>query len=85
MNEELKPCPFCGGEAVFQHYHTVDKAEFWYVQCPKCGATSWYLDTPEQIALRWNMRDNIIRKVRRKLKEFVKKLADYASEWSEEK
>lgn len=31
---ELKPCPFCGGEA--EAVHEIDG--FWTVECVKCGA-----------------------------------------------
>ena len=43
MNIELKPCPFCGGEAMFwndtegvgEDWRT---SEFVYVKCRNCGA-----------------------------------------------
>lgn len=33
---ELKPCPFCGGEA--EMYPEVDRimGKFWYIRCKKC-------------------------------------------------
>ena len=36
MNEELKPCPFCGAEA--EIYPEVDRimGKFWYIRCKKC-------------------------------------------------
>lgn len=38
MNEELKPCPFCGGEASFTL--TESRAGKWgFVKCGSCGAT----------------------------------------------
>lgn len=35
-NVELKPCPFCGGEA--EIYPEVDMimGKFWYIRCKKC-------------------------------------------------
>lgn len=36
MNEKLKPCPFCGGEA--EIYPEVDRTmgKFWYIRCKRC-------------------------------------------------
>ncbi len=33
-SEELKPCPFCGGEA-----ELIDNRLGWYVSCDGCGST----------------------------------------------
>lgn len=51
MDEELKPCPFCGSERV-----TAECIE--YVTCRKCGADGPYFtdaDTEKAIAA-WNKR-----------------------------
>lgn len=37
MSEELKPCPFCGGEAVIKEVNKNYGLTIW-CQCPKCGA-----------------------------------------------
>ena len=38
-NSELKPCPFCGGEAMLRPYqHDPDLEDFWVVQCKRCFA-----------------------------------------------
>jgi len=50
--EELKPCPFCGGEA--EYYGECDMV---HVRCKVCGATTpgWW-DEPEDAAADWNRR-----------------------------
>lgn len=35
-NMELKPCPFCGGEADYQN----NKSDYWWIQCLECGCTT---------------------------------------------
>jgi len=54
MSEELKPCPFCGGEAEtgFEDWHTGG-----HVKCTKCGAIGpvWSNDTQEAVDA-WNAR-----------------------------
>ena len=90
MIEKLKPCPHCGGEAVFQNYHTVidDKLfpnkdnSFWYVRCENCRAGSWYYATSWEAAAAWNTRDWLGSKLLRKFKQCVNWLAHKASEWS---
>ncbi len=36
MNEELKPCPFCGGKAEIITWNTVGWAIVYGVMCLKC-------------------------------------------------
>lgn len=40
MNEKLKPCPFCGGEAELQYDGRGDReaAGMSFVRCKDCGA-----------------------------------------------
>lgn len=61
MNEELLPCPFCGGEAKFDK--TVYK-EVGVVRCQKCRASNGIV-TQEHTANRaWNTRTPTIEKVK---------------------
>lgn len=61
MSEELKPCPFCGGEAR-QHAAFARGASDMvgvYVECDGCGAcsnTSWGEGAQERSAAAWNSR-----------------------------
>lgn len=45
---DLKPCPFCGGEA--------DYFVPTFIQCNKCGARSGYYDTYAAATAAWNTR-----------------------------
>ena len=56
MSEELKPCPFCGGEATTGYF-----AEEFVVECPNCEfEVSTYDDGPDDPSLKgvahWNQR-----------------------------
>lgn len=62
MTEELKPCPFCGGEAQrdSNNAHNGDRMDDWEwfaVYCPNCGCahTPPFKTTYEAIAA-WNRR-----------------------------
>ena len=60
MNEiTLKPCPFCGGEAVFalgEEYRRECGQENDWIICSSCCAESGYFDSPEKAAEAWNRR-----------------------------
>ena len=47
--EKLKPCPFCGGKAIWEHYGR------WFVECEKCGATI-SADSQQGVFDLWNER-----------------------------
>jgi len=49
---ELKPCPFCGGEA-----EIIGEDEMYQVICMECdGSIDRFFDTPEEAAKDWNTR-----------------------------
>ena len=56
---KLKPCPFCGGKAIFglgeelrKKYQRNDD----WVKCSWCGSETACYDTPEKAAEAWNRR-----------------------------
>ncbi|MCD8350069.1 MAG: Lar family restriction alleviation protein [Planctomycetaceae bacterium] len=52
MSEELRPCPFCGGEADVEMVLN----DYWNAYCVDCGATTTdIIDQNEAIAA-WNRR-----------------------------
>lgn len=55
MSEELKPCPFCGGEALFETYGGTACAVV--CQTCGCGTPTMRLDDGMIAADLWNRRD----------------------------
>lgn len=51
MNAELKPCPFCGGEAAY--YYDCDMVK---VRCSAYGCQASWFDESEDAADKWNKR-----------------------------
>ena len=52
MNDELKPCPFCGGEAVISGCDGGD----WIVICNVCDASIGDKGTEREAIEEWNLR-----------------------------
>ena len=73
MSEELKPCPFCGGEARLIHLNDVNK----YVECVDCNAESALYDRRIQAIEAWNNRpiedekDREIERLKHKLNNII--------------
>lgn len=57
-NEELKPCPFCGGEAVIWTMDEFDDGDFYYrAECRNCQAGFGVNhETKEEAIESWNRR-----------------------------
>lgn len=55
MEYELKPCPFCGGEARIISDIYVGKLEH-LAACRYCKASSWTYESKEEAIEAWNNR-----------------------------
>lgn len=60
MENELKPCPFCGGNNLAIVQHGGGKNATHFVKCKNCGAHGTWVNeyTKEQAILAWNTRPN---------------------------
>ncbi len=58
MREELKPCPFCEGEADFlaRNANWDSYAQLYSVSCDRCDTRTGEFDTKEEAAAFWNTR-----------------------------
>ena len=55
----LKPCPFCGGEAVLEDLGRYETNGRYFVRCSKCEIAQENLWATKQTAVkRWNRRVN---------------------------
>lgn len=55
--ENLKPCPFCGGEAETDFgFEDHDTKTYFYVVCLKCGAEAIGCKTKAEAIAAWNRR-----------------------------
>ena len=57
MPDELKPCPFCGGEGRINAKHYVNGVHKWWVQCAMCSAQTAAVSDPLFAITKWNRRD----------------------------
>lgn len=52
MSNKLKPCPFCGGEAIIDGCDDT----LWIAICKKCNASIGYKETKQEAIEEWNRR-----------------------------
>lgn len=60
MEDKLKSCPFCGGEArMVQEYDAMIGKTFYFVECADCTGTIFNGEINEKEAIeKWNRRVN---------------------------
>lgn len=57
--ENLKPCPFCGGEAYCNNAgFELCGVSKWATECLGCGTVSGFFDTREEAIEAWERRAN---------------------------
>lgn len=63
MSEELKPCPFCGGKAIYYDLGSPDEFVDWGVKCIECcitvicpGEEPGCIATKDEAIKAWNRR-----------------------------
>lgn len=67
MAEELKPCPFCGGEARDYQIPQRNGEPLYFVECIECWAASCCYQTREDALMMWNNRDDLLVRLRSRL------------------
>ena len=53
---ELKPCPFCGGEARSVSKYSNNKKWKYFCECWLCSCRTQYFETEEKAIKTWNRR-----------------------------
>ena len=53
---ELKPCPFCGGEAAVVEVFLYGKVKGYVVGCEKCECESSMYSSKQNAEIAWNRR-----------------------------
>lgn len=53
---DLKPCPFCGGEAEILVDSDRTSSKPWSLRCTGCGVDLRWYATQQEVRARWNMR-----------------------------
>ena len=54
--QEIKPCPFCGGEAKCYNLSTNNDPAHYTITCTECWASIPAGDSEEETTNRWNRR-----------------------------
>lgn len=67
MTEELKPCPFCGGEAEVRMF----TATLIFVQCKNCLAGSTAFNSEDEAVKVWNRRYTVLFRVKKVIKKWL--------------
>lgn len=84
MSKELKPCPFCGGDAslIVKTFFGLPEEDVYTVACNDCKSQSCYSDDRKETVKVWNTRpaedakDREIERLKNKLKELKECIID---------
>ena len=72
MDEKLKPCPLCGGEADLKRgLYVIDN----YVMCKACKTKTTLYNTKDEAIKRWNTRKTYMGRIAELLEENAHKTA----------
>ena len=77
---DLKPCPFCGGEAETENRHN-RYTDWWEVKCTDCNASlNERYEYEFEAVDAWNTRkpmEAVVAKLEKKSKEYTKKAEEH--------
>lgn len=86
MNSELKPCPFCGGNAELttdhHDYSNGEHTSTYGVNCTKCFIEPQRLQSPESAILTWNTRHDNTQELKEALQGLVSIFAHTNYGWA---
>ena len=78
MASDLKPCPFCGGEAYIACFTNMDLNDFWIYRCKKCGVSTRGHARKSGATKAWNRRAK--EKLLQQAEEATREARDRANE-----
>ena len=71
MTDELKPCPFCGGEAEVRKFtETKFFVQCFFVQCKSCLIGTTFKSEHEAVKV-WNRRYTVLFRVKQVIKQWL--------------
>lgn len=81
--EELKKCPFCGGDASLYTHTDLQKRVYYYVECNNCliSPSTYYERDKEEVINVWNTRKPMERIVEKLENEILENLSDCGDDW----
>lgn len=59
MNEKIRPCPFCGGQAILigrELYFSQTNEKSYHIECSKCMVRTVEVMDKESVVKHWNRR-----------------------------
>ena len=78
MSDELKPCPFCGGDAVLYEDRYQYQESAW-IRCTRCGIHTQTLIGKNEVIQQWNTRiQEVCRWTQEPVDDYWTSACDYA-------